>query len=305
MTLKRYILSSYKGFTLLELMVTTGMLVLISAMVGGAIVAQKKLYVAEVVRTKSNQDLRGIFNLVSSEIRLAGEKLPSTFPAILLTNGSNGAPDTLTIRRNILDTVLKLCSNLNNGTTTSNINFSLSRTTSNPTPPACVYNNNESNYQKWLEHYNDNSGGTQRAYVYKETDKSGQFFNFNGIVKTSSIYRLTGTGNTWNSSYSRNNSSIYLLEEWQLTIVDNKLRLINGQNTSEFLNLASDISDFQVQIEMQDGSVRNTFTTSQNWTDIANIQITIESEGTHSGKVIKRSASSKFFPRNILSLYGS
>ena len=67
---KEKINNSQSGFTLIELLVVTGLSGIVAASIGGAIIAQKNLYQHEVRRTKTNQNLRSIFDMVGPQLSL-------------------------------------------------------------------------------------------------------------------------------------------------------------------------------------------------------------------------------------------
>ncbi len=293
-----------RGFTIVELLISMTLFLVISAIALSSLISLNKLYHHDVLRAKANQDLRGIFDLVASEVRLVGENLPSTFPAITLVNGTSGAPDVLSLRRNILGEVLKLCNTITAGTAASNLRFSLHSSTSSPTPASCGYTVNLNNYNAWNSHWVAEGSGNVKAYLFNQTTKVGEFFTFNNIGVSAGYYRLVkqNLGN-WVNTYNINNGSIYLLEEWELQLdtTNRVLKLINADDTTNFLNIANNITAFQAEIEMQDGSTVNTFTSADNWREIQAVVITITSTQTGSGKTVSRSWTGKVFPRNIIS----
>ena len=82
---------------------------------------------------------------------------------------------------------------------------------------------------------------------------------------------------------------------------DNTLQLINSGDDQNFFNLTNNVSDFQVNIHMQDGTIKTAFSNTDQWTDIKSIEMFITTSYTHGGETETNTWSSQFFPRNILS----
>ena len=101
--------SSASGFTLVELLVALSVVLVITAGALSLSLSSRDLYLADNARTTLNQSLRAATELLSTDLRQAGERLPDDFPAIIIENGDAGAPDQLALRRNLIDAVLPLC----------------------------------------------------------------------------------------------------------------------------------------------------------------------------------------------------
>ena len=297
---------SQSGFTLMELLVVTGLSGIVAATIGGAIIAQKNLYKQEVRRTKMNQDFRSIFDIIGPQVKLVGERLPSYFPAMLLEDGTNSSSDTLYLRRNMGDFILNLSDEIGTfGTESKQVVF-FSAGEGLPAPfPGLDFMNNLESQDAWNEYKLDVWGADDGiAYMYNEQNDNGEFFDFsmlsvvdNAGTNQRAIHAVSGT--QWENSYNEDNGQIYLLSEWKLSVVNNYLRLVDSGDDNNYLNLAAEISDFQVRIHMQDGSVSDSFTAADNWQDIENIEITVESTNSVTG--VSREWRSKFFPRNVIS----
>ena len=92
--------------TLMEFMVAIGLSALIALMIVSVALANRNIYQRDIVRTRVNQNVRAALELIGAEVRQAGERLPASFPAIQLTDGGTTTPDTLILRRNLLDDAL-------------------------------------------------------------------------------------------------------------------------------------------------------------------------------------------------------
>ena len=161
--------SSDSGFTLLELLVTTVLGLLLIALILGTITANRRLYKEDIVRTKVNQNLRGAMDIIGSDIRLAGENLGPTFPAIQLTNGTAGGPDTLILRRNLLPEVLQVCVALTAGST-AKLQFAIPGTTA-----GCIYSGETTAYNSWRSYRLANQNSVD-SFVWNVCAKIGEFF---------------------------------------------------------------------------------------------------------------------------------
>jgi type II secretory pathway pseudopilin PulG len=309
MKLKPFSPSSIKGVTLIEILVSTSIVVVVSAIVLTSIISFKSLYSKDVVNVRANQDLRGIFDVLSGEIRLLGGNLPWNFPALLVTNGASGAPDILTIRRSLLEETLTLCQDLVATSNDRNLFFSYPSDEGAPVPATCGYNVNASNFDAWTDYLAESGGLSANAYVFSSSASNGEHFTFRFVEDFSSggvnQYRLfkTDASPNWQYSYATANASVYALEEWQIELdtTNNFLRIIDTNDQSNFLNIANNVTDFQVRIEMQDGSFRSSFTSTDSWQEISAIEITLEVTEGEGSQALTRSWTSKFLPRNIIS----
>ena len=305
---KQKINNSQGGFTLMELLVVTGLSGIIAASVGGAVIAQKNLYKQEVRRTKTNQNLRAIFDMVGPQVKLIGESLPVYFPAILLEDGGGAAPDTLVLRRNVHEDILNLRDEIGPGHNAANktvVGFSDKQSEAEPLRPSFGFDANEAAEIAWNEYKEDVWGDDDGiAYMYNRDNDDGEFFDFIELSEVSNggdPFRAieTASGHIWQNDYDKSNGQIYLLSEWKISLVGNYLRLVDSGDADNYLNLANNISDFQVQIRMQDGTVNDDFTAADAWQDIEIIEMLVESTDPVTSRT--REWKTKFFPRNAIS----
>ncbi len=303
--------NSIKGMTLVEILVSTSILVVVSSIVLSSIISFKKLYAKDVVNVRANQELRGVFDVISSEVRLLGANLPAVFPALLLQNGASGAPDVLTLRRNLLEEVLLLCQNLTATSADRNLFFSYVSTNLTPLPGACGHSVNANNFNVWGAYLAGEDSGEAKAYIFDASSLVGEYLTFESVENLSvsagvnqyRIFKTASSGN-WQHNFSAANASVYLLEEWriQLDTTTNILQLVDSNDPSFFMNIANNITDFQVRVEMQDGTIFSSFTSSQQWQEIRAIEITLEVTEGPAGSPITRSWTSKYLPRNVISV---
>ena len=305
--LKNKINNPQSGFTLVELLVVTALSGIVAASIGGAIIAQKNLYKQDVRRSKINQNLRSIFDIIGPQVKLMGERLPSTFPAILLEDGGGVAPDTLFVRRNLHDDILSLRDEIGLGHNAADktVVFFSEGQSQAAALYGISYDGTLPAQNAWNQYKMDVWGSADGiAYMYHNSNKMGEFFDFIDLQSVNSSgdnFRAirAANGHTWDNNYERSTGQIYLLSEWKLSLVDNYLRLVDSGDEDNYHNLAKNISNFQVQIDMQDGAELDEFTDADDWQDIKDIEIVVESTDPVTGN--SREWKTKFFPRNVIS----
>ena len=122
------------------------------------------------------------------------------------------------------------------------------------------------------------------------------------------ISRASGSGN-WQYDYNVGQTRIYLIEEWEFLLLpdpfdptSNLLSVVPNRQTSDPLHLAYGITGMEILIELKDGSTVNSFSATDDWSEIASVSVSIEAEESYKSRVVKLDLDSKFFPRNIMSL---
>jgi len=266
----------------------------------------KKILNREFKTTKLTQNLRSAIDLIGIEIRLAGEQLPANLPAIELINGVGSEPDQLILRRNLLSEVLTVCTNLSSGQANSQVIFATGDGTvaTGITSPACIFSDpgQITNLNAW-RNFRLAQGGAMQAYIYDVVSKQGEFFPYHTEGSTADIFFIGRTFGAWSRNYPYISSSLYLLEENRYRLVDGSLEIIHNTNWSSPSRIISSLTNFQVLVYFTDGTTATELpsTGSRLWTEIKNIEVTIEGEEKTGANTIKKRISSSFYPRNILS----
>ena len=153
-------------------------------------------------------------DFISINIRQAGENFTGNFPAIELANGASGASDQLTIRRNLLDEVLKLCSPISAGSTDSQLYFAYPGT-----EEGCGGSDNTHNFTEWQTYRLANSGLATNAYIFNRSTGNGEFFTYtNEGGSGDSLYIETTASGAWSYDYPVGPTAIYLIEEWKFEL---------------------------------------------------------------------------------------
>ena len=278
------------GYTLLELLVASLLGLLLAAMILSTMNANRNLYKKDLVRTRINQNLRGVMDIIGGDLRLAGENLGPYFPALEVTNSASG--DVLIIRRNLVAEVPQVCKAIS-ANSTSALSFAVPGTT-----PGCIYSGETTTYNAWRS-YRQTHDNSVEAFAWNPSTKRGEFFMYTSETDNGSTYTIKRSGK-WTNAYPIGGAA-YILEEWRFELIDDTLQLVRNQHFDAPVDLAYQIQNFQVRIVMQDDTVLDSFDASDGWTMIKSVQISLTGEETFEGKDFTRTLTTRFFPRNILS----
>ncbi len=283
-----------KGFSLIETLVSIAIGSLILSGLLSSIFAYRGLHDSDLSRTNASSGVRSGLDFIGVHLRQAGEKLNSSFPAVLVTDGAGVVPDQIIIRKNILDEIAKVCIAVQ--PTHNIVRFAFAQRA------GCGFNDTLDIENAWRNHRISN-GGSVRAYIYDSRDDVGEFFTYNNesVFAPGSNRRLhKGSGN-FSRMYNHPSSFVYMLEEWKFEVDTDDNILQVTLNDTETNNIISGVQDLQVEVVMQDGTVKTTFTEEDNWKEIQLINVTLEVAATVGHESKTRSFSSSFYPRNILS----
>ncbi|MCC6220932.1 MAG: prepilin-type N-terminal cleavage/methylation domain-containing protein [Deltaproteobacteria bacterium] len=301
MTSKQFLHSSDKGFTLVELLVSTALGLLITGSIISVTMSSRNLYQYDIIRTRLNQELRSSLDVLGANVREAGENLSSTFDAIVLTNGTGiNNSDELVLRRNLKDEVLKVCQPIAAASSTTSIYFADSSATA-----GCAYTDNTYAYSVW-QTYRNEQDGVVRAFIYNQSTRQGEFFNYISETDTGTELIIQKSAGAWQYDYPVESSAVYLLEEWHFSLQehdlgDNYLEVIENGDDANPLNIMYGLANFQVRAVMADGTVKNELDIADRWTDLQALDITVSAEDSWKDRNINKTITSRFFPRNVLS----
>lgn len=331
--------NSSKGFTLVELIVTT----LISSMVLGLslqlITDQRKQFVGDRLRSESGQTLRAGMDLIGTDARLAGDFLESDseLPVISVIDESDSSNatdgDILVLQRKMISDTLKLCRNLSNGEDRL-------RVARNPTQPGCgTYSDGDGNDLNdsvdAFRNYRCQADGNNTcdrtsnltvgtcddesvwAYIHDPVNNRGEFFRYsfersNAANTRNLLFRCDSStwlfNYTYNSSNFTDNPTIYILEERTYSLNGDVLQLTENRQAPA-LRLTNNIAEFEVDVVTDSGS-ENSFNPglfqSDDWQSINYLNIALEAADTSDGASVRledsqRQISSRFYPRNASS----
>lgn len=287
--------SSDSGFTMVELLVVCFLGLLLTALTLGLTETQRRSLGTDMARTRLTQNLRGALDIIGADARIAGENLSSAFPAILVTDNGSGTPDTLTLRRNVINEVLPVCQAVSAGA--SQVYFAVAGNIA-----GCTHSGHVNDYTKWRAQRLADTDQSIRAFIWDSSAKLGEYFDYTNEGDTGTAYYiLRGGAPSWSRTYPVGSSSVYMLEEWKFDVSSNLLRVTREQQTGSINNVSFRINNFQVRILMQDNTVKTSFIASDNWSQIKAVEVTLTGDDEYSKNLITRSISSQFFPRNVLS----
>lgn len=288
--------------TLIELLVASGIGLAVMAMVFSSTMANRRLYEIDIVRTRLNQNLRGALNYLGADVRQSGERLPTGFPAVEIIDGADGAPDELILRRNVLDEVIAVCQTIPAGSSDTNI----SMTGGAGASPACVYGSQAASLAAFQNRRLD-EGGTSKLYIYNFATQLGEFIDHTGESDSGVSMSIQRTGTALVNQYDAEAAAVYALVEWRyrldtVTDPDGLLQVIENGDTSNPQNITFGVRDMQIVAILNDDSQQTTFGIGDSWSLLKAVEITVSGEERTKATVINSVFSSRFFPRNVLSL---
>lgn len=235
------------GFTLMEALVALGITSLMMAIVVSQVLSFKQAYFTDVVRMEINSNLRAAMDIISMNIRQAGENLQASFPAVVVENGSDGAADVLKLRRALVPEVLTLCAPVAVGA------LSLPVSSASLSNTRCIPGNIDETYEVF-EQWRAANDGTMRIYLYDRSRDIGEFVNYTGGSISDGQYALTITGLT--NIFPGLATSIYIVEEYsfELNTADNVLDVyIDGDRIRR---TGSRLFNFQLRYRTRNGGRR-------------------------------------------------
>ena len=280
---------------MIELLVVCFLGLLLTALTLTLTETQRRSLGTDMARTRLTQNLRGALDIIGADARIAGENLGAAFPAILITDNGSGTPDTLTLRRNIINEVLPVCQAVAAGA--SQVYFAIPGNVA-----GCTRSGHTNDYNAWRTQRLADSDQSVRAYIWDSSAKLGEYFDYTGETDTGTAYYiLRGGAPSWSRTYPVGSSSVYMLEEWKFDVSTNLLRVTREQQTGLINNVSFRINNFQVRALMQDNTIKTSFTASDSWSLLKGIEVTLTGDDEYAKNLITRSVSSQFFPRNVLS----
>jgi type IV pilus assembly protein PilW len=267
--------------------------------------SSRQVFEQDQHRTTVNQNLRSGLDLMGIDVRQAGERMPGDAPAIEVVNGASGAPDSLILRRNLLDYVLPVCKDINSGTARDQA-FVAKKKITGSVPPGCAPVPDKDkdgwpdNLQVWRS-YRLAHGGSVLAYIHNPVTGNGEFFVYDA-EDNSTFHLHRANSGQWQHSYSMNeNPRIYLIEQKRFALNGDTLQCIVNEDTTHALNLVNHIDDFQVRALLNDGTVLASMPATTDWTRLYALELRLAGSSSFRNRTIERTLMSRYFPRNVLS----
>jgi type IV pilus assembly protein PilW len=221
-----------------------------------------------------------------------------------IINGASNGSDQLILRRNLLDYVLPVCKDINSSSA-QDATF-VAKNGGGNVPPGCspVPDTDgdgwPDNIEAWKA-YRLANGGSVLAYIYDPVTKLGEFFTYDWEDNSQfKIHRANGV--SWAHDYaSSDQPRVYIIEQKRYLLTGDVLQYVVNEDTAHPYNLVNHLTDFQTQALMSDGTTLNSMPSTTDWTKLQSLQVTLTGSATFSGRTLRRTVTSRFFPRNILS----
>ncbi len=302
MKLKRSILNSDSGMTLVELLVATTVGLVLTGLTVGVTLRNRDLLQMDLVRVSLNDNLRAGLDLIGVNIRQSGENLSSVFPAIEVLNGADGAPDELILRRSLLDESIYVCRALPD-TSANRVYFAINV----PDPESgCIYSSTATTHDSWSELLASTEDELSVYLLHEGTKDLYRYTLAEVVDDTAGAERYIETAAAVTQILPALGASGYLLEEWHFRVIqdasgENLLQLIQNGDTDNPLNVVSGITDLQIAVRMSDGTTQDAFPKTDRWTEIEAVEIQLTGNDTYRNQPIARTLTASYFPRNILS----
>lgn len=302
-----------EGYTLLELVIASTLGLAVISLSATAVLFNRGLLLRDTARVEINQSLRASLDIIGADIRQAGENLiRADFPIIIVTDDPvNG--DTLTVRRGFSVDILTVCANVTGAnlvvadTTGTYADCLPAGRTLDPldTLPDNIYN--------WQQNRINNSG---LAFIYDPDSRDGEFFTYINEVRDPAVFSdpddpatftIESSSGTWSGTYliAGDRPSLAILSEQQYFIdADGFLTVQVNGDASDRRRMAEGITDFQVRIIQQDGTVLETFGNSfgDDWSTIQSVEVTLAGASEFAAnRNIENTFTSNFLPRNVMS----
>jgi hypothetical protein len=283
--------------------------------------SSQRLYHMDEARVRLNQNLNAAKDFLVTDVLQAGERLPATFPAIEIVRGEDlpggaaGDPDRLVVRRNLLDTSMRSCRDVDDTDPVTIAELDVAP------PPGCVAVPDD-NADGWP----DNQGtwrtyrlvegraveGEQavRAYIYNPTNGEGEFFWYWGEDAGEGTLVPPPT-HVWQNVYpAADGCQVFILEERQYEIVDGTLTLQVDRDPDETFNVVASLEDFQVRALFQvppppaaqvEPAPSESFGFGDDWSTLRAIELSVAGSVAYRDRDIDGSWRAEVMPRNVSS----
>lgn len=294
------------GHTVLELLLAMTIMLIGGTIAFSTANGARRLYDADAARNDLNQNLRSAVDMMTSEVRQTGERLPADFPALELVD--NVAGDRLTVRRHLVESTLLSCTDL--AISDVRIFVALPAGTGN----CSIVADNDTdgfpdNIQQYREYRLEHGQGASpvvlpNGYIYDPVTRQGEFFAFeNEDVDggTGQWFLEISGGGLANAYPSANQPRVYVLDEMRFDLSSGTIELRRDGAAGSPLAVVDSIVDFQVTLELADSTIVSAFSSSDDWSSIQTVQLQMTGQANVRKRTITRTLTADVFPRNILS----
>lgn len=295
------------GFTVVELLVAMAVGGVVLGLTVGLVLSSRDVFYLDTARVSVNENLRSAATVIGADARQAGERLPAAFPAVIVTKGAGGGPDTLRLRRNLLDVTLPLCRSLRAGSAASAVFVSKRGNGGEAVNPDCRDDTTDLGLDAW-ERERVERGGVLDVYLWDPLARRGEFFRYGGV--DASDQHLRRVGGRWTFDYDAAQfppPMLFVLEERAYTLDRNANRLTVAVNDAPASPFAPNITDFRATAYTRDGTAGATAvpgdfpTSTLDWKALAFVRVEFDGRAARGNRRADRRLSYDFTPRNVFS----
>ncbi|MCS6893500.1 MAG: hypothetical protein NZO16_02890 [Deltaproteobacteria bacterium] len=281
-----------KGLSVLELLVALCLFAFLCLAIGSFAPVARRVANKTHKVTEVTQSLQSVYNYLSLDVRLAGENLPSAFPAVLLLRN----PPRLTLRRGLVPYSLPLCEQVSANTPVTHFVVAKNGVIQN----GCSVSGNLNTFQQWQNYAQTNLGIPFKIYVYDVVSRTGFYVPISQFQMPSEQLRLVFPNTIiFNQPLHTATTALYLIEELEFRQNGDSL-ILNVLSRDRTYTLAFNVANLDFRIR-HNSVVSDTFTTANNWTNIEYIETQISLSKDYLDFNNQVSSNFRFFPRNILS----
>lgn len=298
------------GMTIVEMLIALAIGGVLMGALFSFIISTQGVISADTRRTNAGQTLRSALDLLSTDVRQAGEDMVVKISPIGISG--TGMNKIVQIRRQVSGTVLPVCANVSSGASTIQVTWA-SSTPANGT--GCPYSSDGGTnslpitVRTWQALRLAAPNGVLRAFIYDPVAQTGEFFRYTGESMASAEIAVISKGSGFSRAYSvANKPFLVLLEEKQYFLSNTDLMLrLNGDSSTDQA-LAPDVTGLGATVDVDTSTTgtpnvvtAQTFGYGGAWKKITQVNLQLNGAVTERGRTTTRSLSDVVFPRNVLS----
>jgi len=305
-----------QGFTLIEVLVTVVLLAVVLTVVVNLVLSGLKISGADQGRVAANGNVRGTMDVLSSDVRQAGENLSDDFPGLGVTTGANGS--VLTVYRAWTDAPFTLCAPVSGSTievtaASSNTSAVTYADGSTNLPAACKNDSTSlagvaATLTTWRSLI---TSGLTGGYLYDPGTQLGGFVRLTGTTATQVNYSgLLPSNSTYgwnplkpNQAGVTRDQRLYLLEKRVYSFNGSRLQL--AINDAAPADAAANISSFVTTpyVTATNGTVIAATlpfpNATQSWRSLAYLDVQLGStQPAGFNRTVNRTLTYRLYPRN-------
>ena len=307
------------GITLTEMLVTLVIFTVVGSIVFSLYNSSAKLISADQGRVNTNQNLRTSLDLMTQDLRQAGESLSTQYSI----SGVDFAPATgLTVRKGVTLPVLSVCQTFNGAV--SSILVTGQPSDSSTIPAQCSYsdaggpvspttpNGITDKVDPWMTYQAQAGHATIPAILYNPVTKLVSRVVINGVTNTAVGGVLTSTlnlvSNVNATAFSWSSGSVVVpVDERRYYLVADELRFIANEDPATIQALGYGLSAMTFTATTVVGAappvttVYPTFAIDSPWKSVSRVDLSLSGSNTVTGsRAVARTLSVSVYPRNVL-----